>query len=145
MDISSISVVDLDGLEVDLLAKYKGSPLLIIIYNNSCLGCTGRAIPMAYEFLQNNAELQVVGIHCNMRGEDITKEDILSIFTAKEAPFPIFIDADKSVYKQFHSEGTPQWILLTGDGIVYRSIFGSMGGAHNRLLYAIEGLLEGDK
>lgn len=142
MNVPSIKVVDLDGLAVDLMIMYKGSPMLIIIYNNSCLGCTGRAIPMAYELQQKNNELQVVGIHSNLRGEDITKEDIIGIFTAKEAPFPIYVDEDKCVYEQFGSEGTPQWILITGDGIVYRSIFGSMGGAHNRLLYAIEGLLE---
>ena len=48
--IESIAVTDFEGNRVDLLTEYKGIPLLLIIYNNACLGCTGRAIPLAYEF-----------------------------------------------------------------------------------------------
>lgn len=46
--IASINVHDLDGNPVDLMQKYSGKPLLLIIYNNDCLGCIGRAIPLAF-------------------------------------------------------------------------------------------------
>lgn len=141
MNISSIRVTDLDGDEVDLINKYLGKHLLLIIYNNACLGCTGRAIPLAYEFQQKNESLQVIGIHSNMNDRQVTKEDILHIFTSKEVPFPIYIDANREVYNQFSAEGTPQWVLLTQNGELFRSIFGSMAGAHNRLLYAIDALV----
>jgi hypothetical protein len=42
--IASIKVHDIDGNPVDLIQKYSGKPLLLILYNNDCLGCTGSAI-----------------------------------------------------------------------------------------------------
>ena len=102
--IESILVHNFNESEVDLIQKYRGKPLLIIIYNNQCLGCTGRAIP----------------------------------FTIDELPFPIYLDCGRSVYDQFDSLGTPQWILITKDGLFSRSIFGSQDGAQNRLMYALQ-------
>jgi peroxiredoxin len=143
--LTSIIVTDLEGHQVDLLQKYEAKPLVLVIYNNKCLGCTGRAIPLAYEFQQENEAIQVVGIHSCFGGEEITKEDIKSIFTSGEEAFPIYLDKDHSVYDQFQAEGTPQWILITREGNLYRSIFGSQEGAHNRLLYALEGLVNGEE
>lgn len=142
--IESILVIDLDGNEVDLMIKYKGNQLLLIIYNNACLGCTGRAIPLAYEFQQNNTSIQVIGIHSNFGKEEATKDDIKSIFTSGEVPFPIYIDKNHTIYDQFESEGTPQWILVTSEGKLYRSVFGSQEGAQNRLSYALEALIAGE-
>jgi peroxiredoxin len=139
--IKTIAVTNLDGEKVDLIAKYKGEPMLLIIYNNACLGCTGRAIPLAYQFQQNNAAIQVIGIHSNFGNTEITKEDIKSIFTSGEVPFPIYMDKDHSVYDQFESEGTPQWLLINKEGKLFRSVFGSQEGAQNRLSYAIEELM----
>ncbi|WP_375577739.1 redoxin domain-containing protein [Marivirga tractuosa] len=110
--ISSIKVQDFEDYEVNLLEKYKGKPLLIIIYNNQCLGCTGRAIPLAYEYQQEYPNLQVVGIHSIFNKKVVTEEDIKSIFTTKELPFPIYLDQNHQVYDQFESEGTPQWLLI---------------------------------
>ena len=141
--IKSIIVTDLNGNKVDLIRKYAGKPLVLVIYNNACIGCTGRAIPLAYDYQQNNDAIQVIGIHSNFGNAEVTKEDIKSIFTSGEVPFPIFLDKDHTVYDQFDSEGTPQWILITGEGKLYRSVFGSQEGAQNRLSYAIEALIEG--
>jgi len=142
--INSIEVTDLDGRKVDIMTEYKGKPLVLIFYNNSCLGCTGRAIPLAYDFQQENASIQVIGIHSNFGKNRTTKEDIKSIFTSGEVPFPIYIDDNHQVFDQFESEGTPQWILITPEGELFRSIFGSQDGAQNRLYYAIEGLVNGE-
>ena len=142
--IESITVTDFEGNKVDLITKYKGLPLMLIFYNNACLGCTGRAIPLAYEFQHDNSSIQVIGIHSNFGNAEVTKEDILSIFTSGEVPFPIYIDKNHVVYDQFEAEGTPQWILITRDGNLYKSVFGSQDGAQNRLSYAVEALINGD-
>ncbi|GAA5224724.1 TlpA family protein disulfide reductase [Membranihabitans marinus] len=141
--IESIWVKDLEGQEVDLISRYKDRALLIIIYNNRCLGCTGRAIPLAYEYQQKLKDLQVLGIHSNFGKEITSKQDIYNIFTSGQPPFPIYIDENHKVYDAFQAEGTPQWLLITSNGQLYRSIFGSQEGAQNRLSYALEVLLQG--
>ncbi|WP_179353920.1 TlpA family protein disulfide reductase [Winogradskyella vidalii] len=140
--ISSITVVDLDGIAVDLMQTYKHKILLLIIYNNDCLGCTGRAIPLAYELQQAFPKIQVVGIHADFPGRAATKANIKSIFTSGEIPFPIYIDQQHQVYDQFKSEGTPQWLLISEQGELFRSIFGSQANAQNRLYYALESLVQ---
>lgn len=140
--IQSIAVKDLDGVPVDLMEIYKNKVLLLIIYNNDCLGCTGRAIPLAYDFQQKYPTIQVAGIHADFVNREGTKENIKSVFTIGENPFPIYIDEGHKVYDQFESEGTPQWLLITEKGVLFRSIFGSQDNAKNRLYYALESLVE---
>lgn len=138
--IKSVKVQDFDLNEFDLLEKYNGTPLLIIIYNNKCLGCTGRAIPLAYQFQQAYEDLQVIALHSNFGEDNPTEQEIKSIFTTRELPFPIYIDSGHVVYDQFNSDGTPQWLVITSEGYLYRSIYGSQIGAQNRLMYALEDL-----
>jgi hypothetical protein len=138
--VDSILVQDFNGNQIDLIKKYQGKPILAIIYNNQCLGCTGRAIPLAYQLQEENVGVQVVGIHSNFTKIKVTENEIRSIFTIDELPFPIFLDEEHLVYDQFDSEGTPQWLLITKEGILSRSIFGSQEGAQNRLFYALEQL-----
>jgi peroxiredoxin len=139
--IASIKVHDLDGNPVDLIQKYSGKPLLLIIYNNDCLGCTGRAIPLAYDFQKMHPSLQVIGIHSDFINREGSKENIKAIFTSGEIPFPIYIDKNHKVYDHFEAEGTPQWLLISAEGQLIKSIFGSQGGAQNRLMYAIDEVL----
>lgn len=131
----------LHQVNIDLMMEYKGKPLVLLFYNNDCLGCTGRAIPLAYQYQQTYPTLQVIGVHSNFRTNDISKEDIEGIFTIPELPFPIYIDKNHQVYDSFHCEGTPQWVLITKERKLYRSIFGSQLGAQNRLSYALEALV----
>jgi peroxiredoxin len=138
--VDSILVQDFNGNQIDLINEYRGKPILAIIYNNQCLGCTGRAIPLAYQLQKENVGVQVVGIHSNFTNTKVTENDIKSIFRIYELPFPIFLDEGHLVYDQFDSEGTPQWLLITKDAILSRSIFGSQEGAQNRLFYALEQL-----
>jgi len=140
--IKSIVVKDLEENYINLMKDYKNKNLLLIIYNNQCLGCTGRAIPLAYEFKNNFDNITVIGIHTNFGIKKTSVQDIKSIFTSGELPFPIYLDEDASVYNQFESMGTPQWLIITKDGKLYRSIFGSQEGAQNRLSYAIASLKE---
>lgn len=138
--VDSILVQDFNGNQIDLIKEYQGKAILAIIYNNKCLGCTGRAIPLAYQLQKENLGIQVVGIHSNFTHTKVTENDIKSIFTIEELPFPIFLDEGHLVYDQFDSEGTPQWLLITKEGRLSRSIFGSQEGAQNRLFYALEQL-----
>ena len=138
--VSKILVKDFENKEINLIDKYKGQNLLILIYNNQCLGCTGRAIPLAYYLKKEFKELQVLGIHSNFTNQKITEVDIKSVFTIDKLPFPIYIDEGAKVYEQFESEGTPQWLLINSDGKLYKSIFGSQEGSKNRLMYALDEL-----
>lgn len=140
--VPSITVQDFGYKNIDLLSIYKNKNLLLLLYNNSCLGCTGRAIPLAYNFQKQYESVQVIGIHCNFGSTKTTRENIKSIFTINELPFPIYLDETHAVYDYFKSEGTPQWIIINKDGTLYRSIFGSQSNAENRLHYALESLVE---
>lgn len=139
--IEAINITDFQQKSINLIEEFKGIPLLLIIYNNRCLGCTGRAIPLAYDLQQEFKAIKVIGIHSDFNNENTTEDDIKSIFTINDLPFPIFIDKDHKVYDQFNSEGTPQWLLINSNGILERSIFGSQSGSKNRLLYAIESII----
>lgn len=138
--ITSINVTDLDGAAVDLMKTYKNQTLLLIFYNNDCLGCTGRALPLAYQFQKDYPTIKVIGIHSDFINREGTKASIKGVFTTGENPFPIYIDKHHKVYDQFHAEGTPQWVLITKQGELFRSIFGSQDNAQNRLYYAIESI-----
>ncbi|MFA7115866.1 MAG: hypothetical protein WC140_01335 [Bacteroidales bacterium] len=148
--ISSINVKDLKNHDINLIEKYKGQNLLIIIYNNQCLGCTGRGIPLAYELGKEFRHIQPIAIHTRFdHNESIcakasfkptTVNEIREIFTTGKEPFPIYLDEDNSVYKQFESKGTPQWLIINREGKLFRSFFGSMEGAQNRLGYSIMSL-----
>ncbi len=135
-----IPVLDFHQNPLDLMEKYKGKILLIIIYNNQCLGCTGRAIPLAYQFQKEYKDIQVLGIHTNFNKNVVTESDIRSIFTIEELPFPIYLDSNCKIYNQFQSSGTPQWVIISKEGILSRSIFGSQEGAQNRIQYTLEEL-----
>ena len=140
--VESIWVTNFEEKEINLIEEYKGENLLIIIYRNQCLGCAGRAIPLAYDFKNEFKDLQVLGIHTNFGTEKTTEEEIKSIFTIDDLPFPIYIDEKHEVFDQFESEGTPQWLIINKEGVLFRSIFGSQVGAQNRLKYALEDLMK---
>jgi len=126
---------------LDLFELYPQKALLILLYNNQCLGCTGRAIPFANQMRENYKQVQVIGIHVNFSQTVITsREEILSIFTVNELPFPIFLDEEAKIYHHFQAEGTPQWLIFDKKHQLYRSIFGSQGNAQNRVIYALEEL-----
>lgn len=136
-----IELKSLDGkaFSLDDLTK-QGEVNLILFYNTYCLGCTGRAIPFAYELTQNFPEVNLIVIHTNFGNQSFSKTEILDIFTTKSSPFEIYIDPKAMAYHHFNCEGTPHWILLNKDLEIYRSIFGSQTQAQQRLWYALESL-----
>lgn len=140
LNTEKIIVKSLDGEIVDLREMYRGKPLLILFFNIQCLGCVGRAIPLAYDFLQEFKNLNVIAIHTTFGKETVTKDDIINIFTSKELPYPIYFDIEKTNYEKFECEGTPHWVLMDEEGNINRSFFGSQENAQTRLIYALEEL-----
>lgn len=134
-----LTSLDKDVMSLDDLLK-KGKVNLMLFYNTYCLGCTGRAIPFAYELSQQFPDLNLIVIHTHFGNQTFSKEEILDIFTTKTSPFEIYIDPDAEAYHHFTCEGTPHWIVLDQNLSIYRSIFGSQNQAQQRLWYAIESL-----
>lgn len=140
--IVELQIKTLDNVPIDLMKEYANSPLLIIFFNIRCLGCVGRAIPLAYKFMQEYEGLKVAGIHVSFGNETVTKNDIINIFTTPELPFPIYFDVERNNYQKFECEGTPHWLLITKEGYLFRTFFGSQEGAQTRLMYALDELVE---
>lgn len=136
-----IKLKSLNGktLSINNLLK-EGKINLILFYNTYCLGCTGRAIPFAYELTQDFPELNMIVIHTNFGNQNFSKTEILNIFTTKTSPFEIYIDPNAEAYKHFKCEGTPHWIVFDENLEIFRSIFGSQTQSQQRLWYAIESL-----
>lgn len=131
----------LSGEAFDPLLTYKGTPILMIFYHTSCLGCTGRALPLAFKLQKDHPSVQLVVIHTEFNSMKCSIDDILSVFTDRHPPFPIYLDENAFNFNYFEAQGTPHWLLFDKRGQLKHSIFGSQANAHNRLLYALEELL----
>lgn len=138
-----IIVKTLDNQSVNISEKYYNKNLLILFYNNDCLGCTGRALPLAYKVMKEFKEVEVIGIHSNF-SRAITKDEIIEIFTSKELPFPIYIDEGHKVYDLYQCEGTPHWIIINKHGEVYKSFFGSQENSQTRLWFSLNEITQTD-
>ncbi|HLW39392.1 MAG TPA: hypothetical protein VKX31_03300 [Brumimicrobium sp.] len=110
---------------------------LILFYNTNCLGCTGRAIPLAYKLSQEYKFISLLVIHSNFRIASFDREEILSVFTDQKSPFEIYREEKNELYSHFDCEGTPHWLLVNGEGEMLHSFFGSQDGAQLKLEYAI--------
>lgn len=127
------------GKQVNLHAD--GQSKLLLFFNKNCLGCTGRAIPFAYELMKQYTNLHIHVIHSDFGKSETNFDELNALFSSGQAPFPIFHDKGASLYHHFQCQGVPHWILLDNQANVYRSIFGSQNGAQNRLSYALDELL----
>ncbi|MGM0635062.1 MAG: TlpA family protein disulfide reductase [Bacteroidota bacterium] len=135
---------DLAGNQVVFSAKeFAQQPHLFLFYHTHCLGCTGRAIPLAYQIQQENKSLKVILIHVEFRTENLAKEEILSVFTTEKSPLPIYRDHHHKVYDFVQAEGTPFWVLIDTKAQLAKKFFGSQANAQNRLHYAIREVIEG--
>lgn len=129
-------IKDVDLNEHPLKANiFKDKTTLVLFYNNNCLGCTGRAIPFAYE-LKEEYGIQVILIHSNF-SFSVTRKDIESIFSTPELPLDVFIDENHYAYDQLKCEGTPHWLIIDKNLNITQSIFGSQPNAQNRIIYSL--------
>jgi thioredoxin-related protein len=111
---------------------------LILFYNTNCLGCTGRAIPLAYKFHKAHPFLALTVIHSSFRKEYFSKEEVLSVFTDQESPIEIYRENNHELYDFFNCEGTPHWVLMNDKQQILYSFFGSQESTQMKLQYAIE-------
>lgn len=138
MSFDFVELVSLEGKSYLLSELLEKDHLnLILFYNNDCLGCTGRAIPLAYELQNEYSFLHLIVIHSSFGARNYSAEDIQSIFTSGEAPFPIYMESSHELYDYFDCNGTPHWVLMNEEGEILHSIFGSQEGSQMKLDFAI--------
>lgn len=141
LDTASVKLGSLSGEVVSLGDLLKPDMInMLIFYNTNCLGCTGRALPHAYDLSLNEEKINLIVIHVSFGTRIFEKEEILSVFTDQNAPFPIYLDEKAELFNEMACEGTPHWIFLSKEGNVQHSIFGSQDGAKIKIQYAIEEL-----
>lgn len=139
MVLPGITLTDLNEKEHVLLSLIQKNKLnLILFYNTNCLGCTGRAIPLAYKLHKEHSFLALTVIHSNFRKTPFSKDEVLSVFTDQESPIPIYRELNHELYDFFECEGTPHWILMNDKHEILYTFFGSQDGAQMKLHYAIE-------
>lgn len=122
------------------LEEWTGNPTLVLFYHTDCLGCTGRALPLAYRLSNAYPLLKLAVVHVDFPSRPIPEAEVQAVFTDGKAPFPIYHDQAATMYTQFQAEGTPQWLLFDASGALVNTIFGSQDNAQNRLSYALEEL-----
>lgn len=120
---------------VDILQQKEKT--LALFYHTSCLGCTGRAIPLAYQLQQEHPDLQVILIHSELAKKEISSAEILEIFIDKKSPLPLYKDTGHRLYDLVKAEGTPHWVLFDSKANILKSIFGSQTNAQNNLHYTL--------
>lgn len=139
MKIPDIPLVNLKGEVHKLPALIQKNKLnLVLFYNTNCLGCTGRAIPLAYKLQKEYSFISLIVIHSNFRKENFSKEEVLSVFTNQHSPIEIYREEKHELYDFFECEGTPHWVMINENHEILRSFFGSQDGAQIKLQYAIE-------
>ena len=134
-------ITSLDETPPPSLEDFKGQPLLILIYSTGCPGCVGRALPLSKQFLHDYPQLQIVGIHTQLDSRFYSDAQIQQVIQFHHLPYPVFRDKGHETFDLYEAGGTPHWVLVAADGTLYRSIFGSMGNAQQRLWYALSELM----
>jgi hypothetical protein len=139
MDFPDVGLIGLNGTSHTLPELVKDNPFnLILFYNTNCLGCTGRAIPLAYKLKNDFSFISLTVIHSSFRPTPFTRDEVLSVFTDNESPFDIYREAKHDLYDYFDCDGTPHWLIMDGRGEIMHSFFGSQDGAQLKLEYAIQ-------
>lgn len=134
-----ISLLDLENKNHTFKSLLKKNKLnLVLFYNTNCLGCTGRAIPLAYDLQKEYDFIELIVVHSNFRPQPFEAEEVLSVFVDQKSPIPIYREEKHALFSHFDCDGTPHWLILDDEGEVKHSIFGSQDGAQIKLGYAIQ-------
>jgi thiol-disulfide isomerase/thioredoxin len=126
-----------------------GKPGVALFFNLECAGCVSRAIPFLKELQRDAGDtLELVAIHTSNGHKLYTREQLLpqlKRFAASFArlPFPVTLDLDGSIAREWGAEGTPHWLVFDARGRLLRSIFGSQDNATTRLRYLVDELTGG--
>jgi hypothetical protein len=126
-----------------------GRPGVALFFNLECAGCVSRAIPFLKELQRDAGDtLELVAVHTSRGHKLYTREQLLpqlKRFAASFArlPFPVTLDLDGSIAREWGAQGTPHWLVFDARGRLLRSIFGSQGNATTRLRYLVGELTGG--
>jgi|SRR5690554_509085 len=143
MELANIELLGLKDEVYTFSSLIKENQLnLVLFYNTNCLGCTGRAIPLAYNLSKEYESISLIVIHSNFRPTPFTSDEVLSVFTDNTSPFNIYREQNHDLYDYFKCEGTPHWLIINGEGELIHSFFGSQEGAQMKLQYALQEALE---
>lgn len=111
---------------VPTLEAFRGTPLLILIFDLDCPGCLGRALPYANRVVFEERGVNVLGIHSRFKAKPISLERVQNAKVQFHIRFPYFQDADSSsTFHRYSSLGTPHWLLVDAEGRLTFSLFGS--------------------
>lgn len=128
----------ISGDKAPEISAFDGKPLLLLFFNLSCAGCTGRALPYTKELAHRYPDLQIAAIHSSFSpGSTFTAKEIKAVFDYFGLSYPVYMDEGEETFMRYEAEGTPHWIFFDDEGRINRSIFGSMEGAIQRLEYLL--------
>lgn len=133
-----------DGNEAPSVAAYKGSNLLVLFYSMGCPGCLSRAIPVTLQLRRIYPDLQIVAIHTHFERSSHSPEEILAAAQKLGVDYPVLLDQGTDTAELYQAEGTPHWILAGKDGELFKSIFGSMPNALQRLDLSLREMYQDD-
>jgi peroxiredoxin len=123
------------------LRAFRGRPVLLLFFNIGCAGCTGRALPFSLELAERYPELQIIGLHTSFEaGSQHPASRVQAVIDYFKLPYLVFQDDGAETFHAYQAEGTPHWVLIDAEGVVQRSVFGSMAGSIQRLEYAMQEL-----
>ncbi len=132
-------VTTLSGEATPDLDTLFGQPVLLLFFNVGCPGCMGPALPFSLELAARYPGLRLVGLHTSFeKGSDFAPARIQAVVEYFNLPYPVYLDDGDATFRRYEAGGTPRWVLINAEGIVRKSIFGSMDGARQRLGYALE-------
>lgn len=138
MNLPDVELLGLNEEKETMSSLIKEDKLnLVLFYNSGCLGCTGRAIPLAYDLSQEFDFIELIVIHSNFRPAPFTSEEVLQEFRDNKSPFNIYREEKNELFKHFECEGTPHWLIMNDKGEVLHSFFGSQERSQMKLEYAI--------
>lgn len=132
------------GGETVSLSDYRGQPVLVFLWASWCSVCksTLPGLQTVYEdFAPQGFEILAV----NMTTQD-TLTSAISYFQSQGYTFPMLIDADGQVAKDYQMHALPTSILIDPDGIVLEVTVGAgmNGGALRAKLDQIFAVGEGE-
>lgn len=119
------------------LRQFEGKPLLLLFFHYTCLGCMGRALPLARYYARHYPELQLISIHPDLGRQPLSDPELLALAQEQQLAFPVYADPGAETYARYEAGGTPHWVLIGPEGQILNSIFGSMDDAQNRLYYSL--------
>lgn len=134
------SVLTMDGKPGPSLKTWEGRYGLILLFNQECLTCKTRALPLLKEWTEFYPDLHTAAVHVQPGRKQIETAEIQGFIEQQSLNFPVYVDQERKSYKGLQAEGTPHWIILGPAGQIKRSIFGSRPNALQRIDYFIREL-----